>query len=728
MRAALLSPTLAVALVLAGPVLAGPVPAGPVLAAPGADGTTTTVNVAGQSAGATAGAPTTVPLDITQPTSILGRQAIEQYVAPTGNYDDALRLTPSVIDISPNGPGLGEAANVVIRGFSDGQYDVTFDGIPFADSDDFTHHSAAYFMAHDLAQVAVDRGPGDAATIGDATFGGTVSLASIEPSTHLSVTPYATAGTLATLLGGLELDTGTLAGGARALIDIEGENSKGALDAVQQRRGNLFAKLIVPLGPRTTLTVASNLSRTAENDSPGATRSEIARFGPSYALTRDTDSQSFEGGNNSSYRTDISYADLTTILPDGGSLSDKLYTYGLDRHFSFGLDPNGETPNGTALNPTDIPGQDAKNGLRAWGDILALDRPLGAGLTAQTGLWIERQTNARSLDEVDFSAGNLPNPILPPVPGIPGSAAIERAQTETLVTFQPYLQLAWQTGPLHLTAGLKGALFDRAIDAPVMEGTRLPTQISRTVGAPLPSISANLRLAPTWSVYAQIARGFLAPPLQFFDVSNPATAPIRPEQTWNFQAGTVWRTPTRSIAFDAYEILFENAVGSRTVAGQTIDFDEGSATYRGLEAELTQRLVAALSLYASGSLNAGDQHGTNGVASGPVPSTPQATLLAGLLYRHGHLDASLLDRWTGASYGDLGATQWIDPTNELDLSLGTTLRPTPGASPLHLQAQLFNLLDSRKIDGLAGYTAADATPLFWSQPGRSFFLSAQATF
>ena len=119
-----------------------------------------------------AGSPDMAPAAETEPSSIVGRPALDREVAATGNYDEAVALTPSVLDVDPNGPGLGETQALTLRGFADGQYDVTFDGIPFGDSDDFTHHSAAYFMARDLGSVTVDRGPGDAATIGDATFGG----------------------------------------------------------------------------------------------------------------------------------------------------------------------------------------------------------------------------------------------------------------------------------------------------------------------------------------------------------------------------------------------------------------------------------------------------------------------------------------------------------------------------------------------------------------------------
>ncbi len=680
--------------------------------------------------GAAQDAPTSQPLDATQPTSVVDRAALDRYVAPTGNYDDAIRLSPSVVDVSPNGPGLGAAQVLSIRGFADGQYNVTFDGIPFADSDDFTHHSSAYFVARDLASVAVDRGPGSAATIGDATFGGTVALRSIAPSAAApTIAPTVSLGSFATRLAGVLLDSGRglLPGGASGVLDLESTQSDGALSLSAQRRATAFGKLVVPLGPDATLTVAANASRTAQNEPLGATRAQIAAFGPATALNADPRSQAYEGYNSSTYRTDIAYATLAAAPNPGLALTNTLYSYGLDRHFGQGLDPGGETPDGTALSPADVPGQSARNGLRAWGDILRAVQALPAGLALEAGLWAERQANSRSLVEVDLSVGGTPNPVLPAVPGTPGSAAIDRLQHESLVTLQPYAQLGWRPRPwLALTAGLKGAWSGRDIDAPVMEGTRLPTRLARGFGAALPSFSALARPDPRWSLYAQAARGFLAPQLQLFDVSDPRTAAIAPERTWNFQLGTAWRSHGLAAAADLYEILFDDAVGVRTVAGTSTDFAEGRVTYRGAEAEATQSLGAGLGLYASGSLNQSRQAAAPDAPGGPAPATPQFTLSAGLLLTRERVTASLIERWTGGSYGDTGRAQWISPTAQLDLAAGTTLHLGP--TPVALRLQAFNLLDSRKVDGLAGYTLAAGTPLFWTQAGASVFASATARF
>ncbi|MDE3211494.1 MAG: Plug domain-containing protein, partial [Pseudomonadota bacterium] len=107
---------------------------------------------------ATDQAPTQGSLVATQPQSIIGDRYIENVAASTANYSDIVKIAPSVTDVDPNGAGLMESQGLTIRGFQNGEYNVTFDGIPWGDSNDFTQHSTSYFMPQDIGQVTVDRG------------------------------------------------------------------------------------------------------------------------------------------------------------------------------------------------------------------------------------------------------------------------------------------------------------------------------------------------------------------------------------------------------------------------------------------------------------------------------------------------------------------------------------------------------------------------------------------
>lgn len=74
--------------------------------------------------------PGSTPITAVQPTSVVSADFISKNLAPSGNYDEAIKFSPSVFDTAPNGPGLAESQNISIRGFQDGQFNVTFDGIP----------------------------------------------------------------------------------------------------------------------------------------------------------------------------------------------------------------------------------------------------------------------------------------------------------------------------------------------------------------------------------------------------------------------------------------------------------------------------------------------------------------------------------------------------------------------------------------------------------------------
>ena len=671
--------------------------------------------------------PTETPLSATQPTSVIGEQFIRNSVPPSGTYDTIVGIAPSTLAISPNGPGLGDASDVTIRGFADGQYNVTFDGIPFADSDDFSHHSSAYFSAHSLGAVSIDRGPGTASTIGDATFGGTISLLSRDPAKAPGGEAFTSFGSSATHLFGAVADSGpvpTLQGGSY-LLDVERLDSGGYLTETEQSRTNLFIKGVQPVGDNTLLTAVATTLWQNGAQSVGATRAQIAAFGPNFALSRDPNSQNDVDYNKQTYKTDFEYFGVQSQLTPAITLDNKLYTYALYRHFNAGEDVNGETPNGTVYGAQDVPGQMANNDLRAYGDVLRLSGTLPFGVL-RSGLWIEHQNNTRSQYEVDETLGGALNPILTPVPDVANSAAIDRLQRDSLDTMQPYLELEWRVTPaLTVTPGLKYAIFHRGEDAPVNEGTRLSLKTDVAYSSPVPALAVHYQIDPGWAAYLQVAKGILAPQLQSLDVPDPRSNPVSPETTINYQIGTSWKHGRFALSADGYYIDFNNMVGTRTVGGEAQLVQEGGVNYFGLEGDVTVGLGQGFSLYANGSVNSARQKD----GGAPVPDAPVATMAGGVLYGQERWFGSLIDKRLGSRYGDVDRQQGLQPFNQLDATIGWALPAKPGVRPaLKLQFTVQNLLNSRKIDDLAGYTAAQTTPLYFTQAGRSGFFSASALF
>src|SRR5580698_9918753 len=501
---------------------------------------------------APAQAPTQGSLTADEPQSIISKHYIENSTAPTSNYSDIIQIAPSVSNIDPNGAGLMESQSLSIRGFQDGQYNVTFDGIPFGDSNDFTHHSTSFFTAQNIGRITVDRGPGDASQIGFATFGGTIALQSIEPSLTPAFSVLGSYGSYNTWLTGGQFNTGDLQqlGDARAVVGYDHVSSDGYLTNASQRRDNLYFKLEKPLGDDTLVTVFADYNRIHQNVSLGATAAQIHQFGPNFGLSSDPASQSFSGYNFDRINTDFEYIDVQTKIAEW-KIENKLYTYGYYHDGFNGLDPNGETPNGTTFGPNNLPGQEITNNYRAFGDIATAERKIGPG-TLEFGAWLTHQSNFRDNMNVDDS--------------------LNFTMHDTLLTFEPYVQYAWQLPyGLTVTPGLKYVSFNRGIDAPIDQGSGVPADFSHTWQKVLPSVTVHEQISSNWSAYAQFAQGFLAPNLNVFFVQNPSVSgQPDPEQTNNYQIGTTYKTNRLTVSADLYYIDFLNAVTSRTVGGNTI--------------------------------------------------------------------------------------------------------------------------------------------------------------
>jgi iron complex outermembrane recepter protein len=684
---------------------------------------------------AVAVAPTSAPLDAVQPTSVISQDFIEKNAALSSNYDEVLAFTPSVFDTAPNGPGLAESQNISIRGFQDGQFNVTFDGIPWGDSNDFTHHTTSYFMAHDLGAISVDRGPGTGATIGDATFGGTVYILSKAPADQMTINPYVSYGSFNTLNYGLEFDSGEIdeTGGTRFVVDAEGLQSDGYLTNEGQRRKNIFLKVVQPLGANTTLAFVAMYNHIHQNISLGATAGEIAAYGPNYGLSKDPTNQNYYGYNYDSIATDFEYLDLASTFGDGWSLDTKLYTYAYFHAGYNGEDPNGG-PNGYpnlvsfdgVTEVPGVPGQVLQNSYRSFGTITRLTKDVMFG-DIKAGVWYDQQFNARHLTEVVMNDNLAPN--LDPLTGasytLPdGTQAngVDRLLTQTLQTVQPYIQFDWNvTDALTVSPGVRYSFFSRDVIAPVNVKTGEPQSYRQTFGSLLPSFEAHYNIASDWSAYAQVARGFLAPNENYFNRQNPGSNNFSPETTWNYQVGTSYQSSNLAASLDAYYIDFNNFIEPKHVGGNTIFINLGGVTYKGVEGDVTYILGDGFSLYGNGSYNSALQSG----GQGWISNTPETTWAAGGIYSHDGLYGSIIGKYVGARIGD-----GLDPFFTVDMSVGYDLSHLIGGlRETWLKVNVNNLTDVTKIVNIAGSTvgnpniANSSENLYWTEAGRSVFVS-----
>ena len=148
-------------------------------------------------------------LDAVEPQSEISGEFIRNFTPATTDYSEIINIAPGTISYNPNGVGLGQGT-IYFRGFQDGDFNITWDGIPFNDSNNPTHHSWVFFPGPWVGSVDFDRSPGTAATVGQATYGGSINLLSPEVPTEQSVQPQVSYGSFNTLLLDGQYNSGML--------------------------------------------------------------------------------------------------------------------------------------------------------------------------------------------------------------------------------------------------------------------------------------------------------------------------------------------------------------------------------------------------------------------------------------------------------------------------------------------------------------------------------------
>ena len=680
---------------------------------------------------ATYQAPTQNSLVATQPQSTLNQHYIQENAAASANYSDIVSIAPSVVSIDPNGPGMMENQALTMRGFKDGQYNVTFDGIPWGDSNDFTHHSTSYFMSQDLGNIEVDRGPGNASTIGYATAGGTISVNSKDPLLAPAVSLYGTVGSFNTHLLGAEFDTGVMQnyGDVSAMIDYKNITTDGFLTNAGQRRENLFMKFVKPLSDNTVLSFVSMQNKLHQNVSLGATQANITAHGYNYGLSNDPTRQDYAGYNYDDITADFEYVGLKTQMGDW-KVDNKLYTYayyhnGFNGGNNNGIgDPgtNGTIVAGTTL-ATDVPGEMMTMNYRSWGDQLRLSEDLGHG-KLDLGAWIDRQTNNRWQKEVDWTLGGAINT----GGGSAGANGMDRAMHDTLITIQPYVQYEWKaTDSLTVTPGLKYSSFTRTIDASVNQGSGMPYSGSQTWSKVLPALDAHYTIQQNWTAYAQYAEGFLAPRLNTFYKGSATTSvnagQMSTMQSKNLQLGTTWTSNRLSVSGDVYKINFDNENASYGCGTSTCFRNTGTVSFNGLEGEATYVVGEGFSLYGNYTINNNSLSNT----ASPLPDVPKNTGSAGVIYNQGPIYASVIAKEVGQRYADVpdasGNLLSLPSFTLTNLNASYSLKDIGAWGKSAKIGFQVNNLFNKSGNYAALNTDASGNPLFYVVPERNYELS-----
>ncbi len=707
-------------------------------------------------------APTDSKLTITQPQSVIGLEYISNAVAPTADYATIANIAPSVANVETNGPGLSEAKHTTIRGIDDGGYNVTFDGIPFGDYNTFTHHTTSYFPAKLLGQVIVDRGPGTASTIGNATFGGTMALFSKDPRTEMTFVPTLSYGSWNTELGHFEANSGLLAplNNASVIASYQRMTTDGYRTNADLQRDTYYLKYLQPIGKDTTLTVLSSVNKIAFGNPSTVTQQQIDLFGRNFGLKDDNAANHLDTLNRKynyqQKKADFEYIGLDSLLGAGWRLENKVYTY------YYNNESHEKPKAGTGAAAGDMLGSVKLNEYRTYGDTFMISNESTIG-TFKAGLWYDTTTNHRytyginydttGAEQIDLTATALYNAAAPggnpaTLPGAPGYD-YKYLLVDKDTSFQPFAEYDWHVTPsLDLDGGVRYQSFKRDLNATVNQTSARQALIdSRTDSEATPSVTAHYTIDKDWAAYAEVAQGFQAPSEAnafYVNNSNLGSINIKPELSTNYQVGTVFKQDRFNADFDAYYIDFKNYAynGPADSSGDPLYYGIAKgAYYRGVEAEATYFLGAGLSAYVNGSINQAVFKGS-GLN---VPTVPNSTAAVGFVYSQGGFFSSLTEKYVGswAVYDTItnpdlpgaGAAREADSMSywlgDFSVGYGQKFDHSSWFKSYKVRLQVSNIFDKKVqvLDSIGSSAAAAyTTDAFNVLPGRNYFLTVSAEF
>ena len=703
-------------------------------------------------------APVKASLEATEPQSIIDRKAIDQFIPVTADYTQIVNLAPSVSGTSFNGPGLGEA-KTVLRGFQDGQYNITYDSIPWGDANGPTHHSTSFFPSSTIGAVVVDRGPGEASQLGVATFGGSINLFSPEVSDERGGSQMLTYGSWNTRMSVTKLNTGDIdqLNGAHFLFNFQELNTDGYLTHNDARAYNQLIRGVIPIIGSWKLTVlgAWNQTKIHTNDNAGATLTQVALYGKNFALDKNPANPTYFGYNFVNKHTYFNYAKLNGDVTSGLHLEDTVYSYYYKNDTESALDPTlsptdianktglaiTQVPGGKPVANGHVPGYTKLNVYKIYGDILHLDQDLPFG-KIKAGVWLETaDTGPRARYDYDATIGRVNGVYTVDyrqkvIPGVP--QYLEYLQQSGWRQYEPFVDFEWKVTPqLTITPGIKFMHERIFVDADVNQKSRQPFHDSKVFEKTLYFATANYKVQDNLSVYAQYATGFLVPDISVTQVVNPQLSQLEPQESTNYQAGTVYHGSRITLDADVYYIDFKNKLQTQSVtdpvAGlETVSFNLGGAIYKGVEGSVTFQAADRVFLFGNGSINSAKAQGASTTINGvpvviaggkQIAGAPKSTAALGAYYQDENWTVSVADKYTGQQWGAEGepAAYKIPGYNSTDLTV------TYRFGRYRLEGAVYNLFDSQKFTSIKpGKTVP--YDQYYFQPERNFQASLRVNF
>jgi iron complex outermembrane receptor protein len=650
---------------------------------------------------------------------------VSEYTTPVTDFADIIQAAPGTVSYTTNGIGNGQA-KIYFRGFVDDDYTMTWDGVPFNDSNDPSHHSWAYVPAAAIGYVDFDRSPGTASDAGPSNFGGSIHFFSPRLSDEAHVRGEVTYGSWNThqILG--DINSGAiLHGKAHIWLNSDYQSSDGYQTNSPKQDVAATAKFDYKFSDRTDLTVIGTdiILDAFNNNDP--TRRQLYHHGDNYLY--DANQLNPDGTYNSQFwRYSVyhvpTFFDIVTFNHDfgkGWKLDTKSYGYGYSNHQHYQNTTDSDLTTDTVLTKTieekvggddwsstspnyskKPTGVDKLNEYTRGGEIATLSYASRYGVF-RIGSWYEYTiTNRYQIftDPITWADS----------PYISNYKFHEHFLTQAL---QPYFEFQLVAIPRWtITAGLKDAYYHMGLKqwadgktvgslgcASGSTVTSCPNFVTHSQGynSYLPSFEANYRVNSIWSLYGQYGRGSIAPFSSIFDTAGAQTAVTPPPTIAStYQGGTVVKLNRFAFDADAYHIHFTNTYSSYTVpsncncsdAGFTYYYANPNSNTNGFEAEGNYAFSRSLSFNANGTFGiakyeaaaaqpaVADSTGTvitPAVAATPeawVAYTPHDTESMGLTYQERGFDFGMFGKRIGSRWGDISSYHQVVPMDPFWMS------------------------------------------------------------
>jgi iron complex outermembrane receptor protein len=679
-------------------------------------------------------APSGNTLDATSAKTEISHEFIQNFTSPLADFNEVIQMAPGTFSVNPNGVGLGQG-KTFFRGFKDGNYSMTYDGIPFQDTNDPTHHSWAFFPGQWIGSTDFDRSPGLASTMGPANFGGSINLLSQDLQSSPDVRASASYGSFNTRLFDVSLDSGQFDPKKKSslFIDLHQLLSDGYETYNYQKRVAGSMKYQYKLSDKTTLTAYLGIIDLWTNtpDSNAPIRSDVAKFGDNYLLNNDPTSPNYYGYSYYHVQTDFVYVGFKTDLGNGWKFEDKVNSY---RYWNKqNLEKNLTTLSSTSAI-------DKLNGGNHFGDVATLSQESHWGVF-RTGFWYDwAYTDRYQYVSSPFTGVDVTSPNFH-----------EHFITQTL---HPFAEYEWRaTSKLVITAGIKDAHYNMHFNqyqdiktVGCLGGTKVGTAcvggaafVAHDAGfnSWLPSLAARYRVQRNVSVYAQFGEGSIIPPTSVFDVTGGAVS-VNPKPTLakTYQGGSVIKFNRWTLDVDAYYIHFQNpysSVNDPNNFNEPVYIATGPSNTKGIEAESNIVFGHGVSLYMNGTLGIAKYQNT-GLW---VANAPHDTETVGLTWQQKNWSTGFFNKRVGKLYNDNGSVNQavpIDPFSVANIFVNYTIKNASFLRGSKLGLSVNNLFDNHNIVGITpgvGPTAAvpyavSGGDFLTMLPGRSVMVSFTA--